>query len=240
MKELQTFDSKTILLLFNVSIQLPKKCLLEEFKMILTEAQALAWSMNINEFERDTKDLPEYSTVPEMELRLQVPKLPGQDVSHFNKLEYRVSNNRRAFHVEYDKRFSESIKRSTQLAKEFNIVTKYWGKHAHLSEVANHESTPSEIKRLCRVAQVHTNYQISMIVEDILGIANLNQSTTIYDEHGRKSGEFSLRQVLLTKFKLNDGFQLIVELHQSSAPMSPIQAVVPHTPEAEKNGTDDE
>jgi hypothetical protein len=38
-KELQTFDSKTILLLFNVSIQLPKKCLLEEFKMILTEVK---------------------------------------------------------------------------------------------------------------------------------------------------------------------------------------------------------
>jgi hypothetical protein len=81
--------------------------------------------MNINEFEWDTKDLPEYSTVPEMELRLQVPKLLDQDVSHFNKLEYHVSNNRRAFHVECDKRFSKSIKRLTQLAKEFNIVTKY-------------------------------------------------------------------------------------------------------------------
>jgi hypothetical protein len=79
-----------------------------------------------------------------------------------------------------------------------------------------------------------TNYQISMIVEDILGITNLNKLTTIYDEHGRKLGEFSLHQVLLTKFKLNDGFQLIAEVHQSSALMSPIQAVVPHTPEAEK------
>ncbi len=233
-KELQTFDSKTILTLFNLSIQVPKKCLLEEYKVILTDAQKLAKEMQIDNSKWDANDWPENGSFPELELRLQVPKLPGQDVSHFNKLEYRVSNNRRAYHVSCDKRYSNTIKRLTQIAKEFHIVTNYWGRHAHISEVADNESTPSEIKRLCKVAQAHTNYQISLLVEDIQGITNLNESADIYHEAGAKMGGLTLRNFLLTKFKLKDGFQLIAEVHQSSAPMSPVQAVIPHTPEAEK------
>ncbi len=44
--KLQSFDSETIIALFNISIQVPKKCLLEEYKMILMEAQKLAKNMN--------------------------------------------------------------------------------------------------------------------------------------------------------------------------------------------------
>jgi hypothetical protein len=233
-KELQSFDSVTIITLFNISIQVPKKCLLEEYKMILTEAQGKANDMQLDDFIFDPHDLPENSSIPAIELRLQVPKLPGQDTSHFNKLEYRVQNNRRAYHVECDKRFSEAIKRLTQLAKEFHIVTDYWGKHAHLSEVADSSSSPSEVKDLCKVSQKHTNYQITMVVEDLLGITNLDAAASLYNEAGEATKGLTLRHVLLTKFKLKDGFQLIAEVHQSAAPMSPVQVVIPQTPEAEK------
>ena len=233
-KDLQSFDSVTIITLFNISIQVPKKCLLEEYKMILTDAQEKANDMLIDDFTFDPNDLPENSTIPAIELRLQVPKLPGQDTSHFNKLEYRVQNNRRAYHVECDKRFSEAIKRLTQLAKEFHIVTDYWGKHAHLSEVADSSSSPSEVKDLCKVSQKHTNYQITMTVEDLLGITNLDAAASLYNEAGEATRGLTLRHVLLTKFKLRDGFQLIAEVHQSAAPMSPVQVVIPQTPEAEK------
>jgi hypothetical protein len=50
-----------------------------------------------------------------------------------------------------------------------------WGKHAHLSKVVVKESTSSKIKRLIKVTQSHTNYQCSMILEDIVGITNLKQ-----------------------------------------------------------------
>jgi hypothetical protein len=233
-KDLQSFDSVTIITLFNISIQVPKKCLLEEYKLILTEAQEKASDMQLDDFFFDPNDLPENSSIPAIELRLQVPKLPGQDTSHFNKLEYRVQNNRRAYHVECDKRFSEAIKRLTQLAKELHIVTDYWGKHAHLSEVADSSSSPSEVKDLCKVSQKHTNYQITMTVEDLLGITNLDAAASLYNEAGVATKGLTLRHVLLTKFKLRDGFQLIAEVHQSAAPMSPVQVVIPQTPEAEK------
>ncbi len=63
-------------------------------------------------------------------------------------------------------------------------MTDDWGKHAHLSEVADSSSTPSEVKDLCKVSQKHTNYQITMIVEDLLGITNLDAAAQLYNEAG--------------------------------------------------------
>jgi hypothetical protein len=61
--------------------------------MILMDAQKLAKNMQLDDFNFDANYLPENSTIPAIEFRLQVPMLPGQDTSHFNKLEYQVSNN---------------------------------------------------------------------------------------------------------------------------------------------------
>ena len=57
-KDLQSFDSVTIITLFNISIQVPKKCLLEEYMTILTEAQEKANSMQLDGFTFDPSDLP--------------------------------------------------------------------------------------------------------------------------------------------------------------------------------------
>ena len=73
-----------------------------------------------------------------------------------------------------------------------------------------------------------------MVVEDILGITNLDAVAALYTESGELIRGLTLRHVLFTKFKLKDGFQLIAEVHQSAAPMSPVQVVIPQTPEAEK------
>jgi hypothetical protein len=81
------------------------------------------------------EDLPSNSTLPAMELCLQNPKLPGQDTTHFNKLSWWAQANRKAFHVECNRRFAADIKKLTQLAKEADLVTKMWAKQAHISEV---------------------------------------------------------------------------------------------------------
>ena len=158
------------------------------------------------------EDLPNNSTLPALEIRLQNPKLPGQDTSHFSKMSWRVQSNRKAFHLECDCRFAANIKKLTQLAKESDLVTR--GKHAHISEVVNKDSTPSEIKRLIKVAQSHTNYQCSMLLEDIVGITTLDATAPIFEEVSNKFlGNLSLRQVLLRYLWLNDGHQLITEVY---------------------------
>jgi hypothetical protein len=175
--------------------------------------------------------------IPALELWLQNPKFPGQDVSHFNKLEWQVQNNRKVYHVECNKRFALGVKRLAQLAKDFNIVEEWWGKHAHVLEVCDKDSTSSKVKRLCRVAQVHTNYQCSMIAEEIQGITDLNGWGPVKkrDTEGKETvGKWMLRNVLMKSLRLTSGHQLVAKVHQLPAPMSPVQAVVPHTPEAEQ------
>jgi hypothetical protein len=150
-------------------------------------------------------------------------------------MSWRAKANWKAFHLECDRRSAANIKKLTRLAKESDLVTKMWGKHTHISEVVNKDSTPSEIKRLIKVAQPHTNYQCSMLLKDIVGITNLDATAPIFEEVSNKFlGYLSLHRVLLRHLRLSDGHQLIVEVHQSDEIMGPVQAVIPNTPEAKR------
>jgi hypothetical protein len=115
-----------------------------------------------------------------MEIRLQNPKLPGQDTSDYSKLSWRVQANCKVYHVECNHKFATDIKRLAQVAKEANFVSKMWGKHTHVTKVVNKLSTPSKIKCLIKVSQHHTNYQCLMLVEDVQGITNLDVPVGIY------------------------------------------------------------
>jgi hypothetical protein len=234
-KELQSFESDTILAFYNILTTTPKKYLLQEFEAILQEAQSMAQDVEPTDFFWPMEDLPSNSTLPALKLCLQNPKLSGQDTSHFSKMSWWAQANWKAFHLECDRRFAANIKKLTQLAKESDLVTKMWGKHAHISEVVDKDSTPSEIKRLIKVAQSHTNYQCSMLLEDIVGITTLDATAPIFKEVSNKfRGNLSLRQVLLRYLWLSDGHQLIVEIHQSDEIMGPVQAVISNTPKAER------
>jgi hypothetical protein len=148
-------------------------------------------------------------------------------------MSWRAQANWKAFHLECDHRFTVDIKKLNQFAKESNLVTKMWGKHAHISEVVDKDSTSSEIKRLIKVVQLHTNYQCSMLLEDIVGITNLDATAPIFEEVSNKFlGNLSLHQVLLRYLWLSDGHQLIAEVHQSDEIMGSVQAVIPNTPKA--------
>jgi hypothetical protein len=126
------------------------------------------------------------------------PKLPGQVTSHFNKFSWWIQANQKVYHVECDRGFAKDIQHLMQYAKELDLVTKYWGCHAHVSKVGDKSSLPSKIKCLIQVAQRHTNYQCSMILEDIAGIVDLNGSAAVKDEEtGCKIMTITLCTVLL-------------------------------------------
>ncbi len=191
--------------------------------------------MDFTEFNWDVEDLPTASTLPAMVIRLQNPKLPGQDTSNYSKLSWRVQANRKVYHVECDCRYASDIKRLAQVAKEVNMVTKMWGKHAHVSEVIDKNSTPSKIKQLIKVAQCHTNYQCSILLEDVQGITDLDIPIDIYQEGTNNClGRISLYQAMLKYIRLSDGHQLIAEVHQGSTLVGPVHIVIPNTPEAKR------
>jgi hypothetical protein len=72
------------------------------------------------------------------------------------------------------RRHAKDIKRVAQLAKDNKLVFEMWGKHTHVSKVVDQDSTPSKIRRLAHVAQIHCNYQCSMILEDVVGVTDLD------------------------------------------------------------------
>jgi hypothetical protein len=189
--------------------------------------------MDPTEFFWDAADLPTNSTLPTLELCLLLnPKTPGQDTSHYNKLSWRAQANRKIYHVECDRGYATEIKRLAQFPKESNLVSEIWGKHAHVSKVVDKDLTPSEIKRLMRVTQVHCNYQCSMILEDVAGITNLNGQAVLHEAGMNMPLRFTLHQVLLHYVRLSNGHQLLAEIHQSNNVMGRVQAAVPNTPEA--------
>ncbi len=75
-KELQSFKSDTILAFYNIFTATPKKCLLQEFRAILWEAQSMAQDVEPTDLFWPMEDLASNSTLPVLELRLQNPKLP--------------------------------------------------------------------------------------------------------------------------------------------------------------------
>ena len=88
---------------------------------------------------------------------------------------------------------------------------------------------------MVKVAQSHTNYQCSMLLEDIVGITNLEVTAPIFDKKSHNLlGILSLCQVLLRYLQLSDGHQLITEVHQPNKIMGPVQAFIPNTPKAER------
>jgi hypothetical protein len=108
-KEVQIFESETILLLFNIFTATNKKILLVEIHEILTAAQSQIQEQDPTEFWWGLEDTAPNSSLPPLELRLENPKLPGQDTSHFNKLSWRVQANRKVYHVECNSRFAKDI-----------------------------------------------------------------------------------------------------------------------------------
>ncbi len=83
-----------------------------------------------------------------------------------------------------------------------------WGKHAHISEVVDKNSTLSEIGCLMSVAQKHTNYDCFMILKDIVGITNLDGAADYHQEGMNTTLCFTLHQILLRYVCLSDGHQL--------------------------------
>ena len=185
-----------------------KKTILSELEDILTQALELEEESETADFQFDVNNLPKNSKLSAIELRQQNLKFPGQDTSHYNKLSWKAQVSRKVFHVECDSCYLAEIKRPAQIAKEANIFKIMWGKHGHISEVIDKDSSPSEIKCLIRVAQVNGNYQCSMLLEDIIGITDLNEAADLIQPGVYAPLQFSLRMVLLCFVQLSNGHKL--------------------------------
>ena len=242
-KDLQSISSETVVTFFKMSTATPKKVILAELIKILLETQKRIKEegMRSDEFYDMTKydfsldDGVEFGeTLPPMNLRIQNALLRGQEVTVFNRLSHIAQLARKSWHLEVDSRHAKKMKALIQCAKTYGCVEEMWGYHAHLSEVTDFSSSPREAKRQVDVAQAHTNYQLSLVIEELSGIVSLDEPQEIHDpETGKMIGVMTLRMVLMNYLKMEDGHPMIAEAHQEDI-CKPTYIIVPQTEEAER------
>ncbi len=214
-----------------------KSVILAELKRILSNAQAKAETKGIefydkNDFSMEV-DVAIGETLPEMNLRVQNAKLRGQDLAIFNKLSGRAQYARKSRHLEVASKHAKKMKALVQYAKEQGCVEQLWGHHVHLSEVTDINSSAHEAKRQVDVAQAHTNYQVSIGSEELLGVINLDEAADVFHPTKGKVATYSLRYILLNYMRMKDNVPFIAEVHQASLAET-THLIVPLTSEAER------
>ncbi len=125
------------------------------------------------------------------------------------------------------------MKELVQYAKDSGLVEKFWGKHAHLTEITDALSNLRETKNQVNLAQLHTNYHVLMMAKDLLGVILLDEtSEVIHPVRKVIFGMLSLRDILLHYLKMSDGHSMIAEAHQEGI-LKPTTIIIPVTTEDE-------
>jgi hypothetical protein len=123
--------------------------------------------------------VPIGESLPAFNLKFENAKLKGQDISTFNKLSNWVRFACKSWHVEIASKYASGMNELVQYEKESGCMLQLWGRHAHLSEITDQRSTVREAKRQAYVAKTHTNYQMSMMGEELVGIICLDKAADI-------------------------------------------------------------
>lgn len=219
-KSLGVFDTVTPLVIYFLWNEGHAPTILDELKRILSSVSPALLG-------------GEQAPLPPMALRKQIPRIPGQITSDFQHLSFQAQMARRAWHIEVEKKHVETLVNLVASAKSAGKIEEMWGRQAHITEAADNETSPGELKRYIKFAQRHVNFHCSMTCDDLRGIVNLEATAPVFSVTTKKKvGELSLRQVLLKQFRMSDGTSLIAEVHQRG-PMGTVDVIVPNTPEAE-------
>ena len=176
----------------------------------------------------------ELSSLPVINIRRGVPKLPGQPGSNFRDYSREMQEARRAHLIECDIKAIPFLRLLINYIKEHKLTIPIWGGHTHITETVDWDSPKGDVSRFVRMSQDHTNYNMSLISVQVNGITDLEASAEVKcPESGDVLGHLSLRQTLLKYLKLPDGNPMCAELHQRGF-QTPVDMIIPNTPLAER------
>ncbi len=86
------------------------------------------------------------------------------------------------------------------------------------------------------VAQSHTNYQISITAEELVGVTKLDEPIDIiHSTNFKMDGTLSLCTILLNYLKMQDGHPMITEVHREDY-CKITHMIIPQAEEAERMG----
>ncbi len=106
--------------------------------------------------------------------------------------------------------------------------------HMNLSEATDAKSTACKAKRQVDVAQPHTNYQMSMVAEELIGITKLDNPVDIVNPVTKETvASLSLHTILLNYLILQDVHPMIAKVYQEDL-CYPTHVIILQAEEAER------
>ena len=234
LKDLQTHDVDCAAVLWKLYTQCHEPTIAAELRVMLEKARDAEDDAAMGEFRWGGLNIPDVS------LRLAVPRLPGLDTSRLNKLKYKEKQMRKAMHVDCDRKDLDHLQDLIDVAKERKLVEKMWGKQAAISkpiitDKRDRKKTKAwEIANAKSYSKKHVNLQATMTAVGFSGLWDIDIEVPVYSvtEPTKELGRLTARQVLYSQLKLPDGHSLFADIHQEQA-MADVEAVVPRTPDAE-------
>ena len=241
-KKLRTHNPKQAIVLYEMFNKVNVDTVQAEAIVVLTLARDME--------ERDTTAMNDEDfkwgeePIPEIGIARRVPMIPGLDTSTFDKMPWKMKEDRKCLHITTDTKHVIQVQDLVEIAKDRGLIAPVWGRKVRPSNVlvtkekdlpeGGKVSRDFEINAVKSFTRDHVNYHSSMTTHGLSGIWDLEKQAALYIP-GRMEveGFLSLRMVLYKKMVMADNHPLIAELHQLM-PMTPVEVVHPNCEEAEK------
>ena len=118
--------------------------------------------------------------IPEMGIRLSVPKIHGQDITVFSSWPSFMQHRQKCLHQEYAAEEVDFLQDLVKRAKEADMFTPRWGKNVRLSNASMFETKPQELTNMSNYVRRHVNYPSSMIYCGLVVVVGLGRQQPFY------------------------------------------------------------
>ena len=130
---------------------------------------------------RDKADAEEWGykdtgrDIPEMGIRLSVPKIHRQDTTVFRGCPSFMQHRRNCLHLEFAMEEVDFLQHLVKRAKEAYLFTPRCGNNMRISNTSTFETKSPEITNMSKYVCRHVNYHFSMIYCGLVGVVGLDR-----------------------------------------------------------------
>jgi hypothetical protein len=182
-KELQSMDTETPIIIYNLCSMNQRSVIQEEIKLCLEAIQEDMMRMDGGLFDGEIDWELASASPPEVNLRCNIPNiLKAKSTNSLNKLPKNLQGCRCAWHLEVDKSKVGHLKELVKYGKKKGFFKEFLGPHTHPTEIVTWDSAPGDLKRAEKFYKEFINYNASMTCTDIHGFHNINAKTAIWED----------------------------------------------------------
>ena len=222
------FQAKPAALLFRQLAKNSTATIHAEMKLLLEEARQRAQVL-------DSSGEFCSTPVPHFGVRAAIPKIAGQDTTKFQNNDRRENAHRRVLQFECSAEHVEQLQWLVEMAKEFSLVGKLWGKGAHLSNVPQDKEGRSlmHLSAMCELCDAQISHSKLWRPAGLVGVLDVNVQFDIVMPGASRPTKVGARAILLGWPMFADGIPVFREVHQQG-PGADVDVAIPNCEAAVK------